>query len=358
MSEVILEVGSNRLSGWQRIDISREIGSFCGSFSIGLLDSWSELNKAWYIKPFSACRVFIDNDLVLTGFVDNVSISKSSSGTGITISGRDKTSDLVDCSVELSSYEIPKKTIVDLAKTLTKKFGIEFVTDVEPGAKFNQISINQGARVASVLEDYARYRGFLFMTDGLGRLVLVKPGASQAHVALILGQNIKSFEARYDTQQRFSTYTVLSQIPAETAAAFGTASNQVEGKSVDPGVTRYRPMTFQADLSAGAPDAKKRAEWEANTRAAKSESLTIVVVGWRQGPEKTDPLWEINLRVYVKIPELGIDGEYLIGSVRYSFDSGGQIAELGIERPDAYAQEPLADPGISKGLDFADENDD
>jgi prophage tail gpP-like protein len=358
--EVTLEVGGRRLLGWKRISIERSLGAICGQFSLGILDSWERLSQSWFIQPFAECKVYIDKDQVLSGYVDNVSISESSSGTDITVSGRDVTSDLVDCSLIAKSYELSNVTLSQLVRKLilTGKFKIGYSEEAPPGKAFERIDLSPGTRYSSILEDYARYRGLFFYTDHEGTLVLAKPGSKKAKVSLIVGENIKSYQVQYDTQQRYSDYRVLAQ--AQGLAEFGGPSaNQIQGSAKDRGVPRFRPFGFVAEISATASDSQKRAEWETTIRAAKMTTVSVDVVGWRQGLDKSAPLWEINALVDVKIPKIGLNGTFLISSVRYSIDQGGgTITTIALESPDAYKAEPLKDPQIERYLEFNSAGDD
>jgi prophage tail gpP-like protein len=353
VSEVVLEVDGRRISGWKRIQIERELGAFCGRFHLGLLDSWELLSKSWYVTPFADCKIYIDRELVLTGYVDNVSIAKSTSGTDISFSGRDITSDLVDCSALAKPYQFDEKTLSDLVKIVLKGFPITYVERADPGKKFRRIDIPPGSRIANVLDEYSRYRGLFFITNEKGELELVQPGNRKSDTSLVVGQNIKSFQVQYDTQQRFSKYFVFSQSQG-VPDFFGAKANQIQKTAQDKGVPRYRPLGFLADFSATAEDAQKRANWEATVRAAKMVTLNVDVAGWRQGNfvNLAPSFWSVNQLVDVEILEIGLKEELLISSVRFSYDSsGGQITTLGLERKDAYLAEPLKDPGIERNLD-------
>jgi prophage tail gpP-like protein len=87
-------------------------------------------------------------------------------------------------------------------------------------------------------------------------------------------------------------------------------------------------------------DARRRADWEARTRAAKSETVTVTVQGWRQ---PSGDLWPVNAIAHVKAPRLaGVDGELLISEVENSIDDkAGRITQIKLLRPDAFTPEPV-----------------
>lgn len=92
--------------------------------------------------PYSrgaACRVLVDGLAVITGYVDDVRISCSASEHSVTVRGRDKTGDLVDCCAP--SMQLAGASLAVIARNLCAPFGIEVVdaigTEAVPGFKVN-----------------------------------------------------------------------------------------------------------------------------------------------------------------------------------------------------------------------------
>ena len=94
-----------------------------------------------------------------------------------------------------------------------------------------------------------------------------------------------------------------------------------------------------ADLREQLADARKRGDWEARTRAARAETVTITVQGWRQ--PNGGPIWPVNAISRVRAPRLiGVSGDLLISQVEHSISEEGKITQIRLVRPDAFTPEP------------------
>lgn len=342
MHDVKLKSGDKVFTGWKSVQIQRDLRSLAGSFSLSLLDTWSPADRSWFFPPFSEVSVEVDDDLVLTGFVDSLNISQTPAGADISVAGRDKTSDLIDCSIPSEEYQFFNVNLMQITRSVLRGFDIVFRPEVQSLEPFDHFEFNRNQPVGQILEEWAGYRGLLFGTNENGDLILRKVGSDRSEVDLIEGENIKEYSISYDVQNRFSDYTILSQIEPSIALAFNVNQLSQEGFAKDSGVPRFRPKTLIADLSAEQGDAQKRAQWEATNRAADSEQLSLTVVGWRKGDSPRSPLWKVNELVGVRLPSVGIDQEMLIGAVSYLKSvSGGTECQMTLQRPDAYKPEPV-----------------
>ena len=69
-----LVVGSLRYAGWKSVRVTRSIESIAGSFALDVSDRWGD-GELWPIAEEDVCRVLIDGETVLDGFVDKRSLS-------------------------------------------------------------------------------------------------------------------------------------------------------------------------------------------------------------------------------------------------------------------------------------------
>lgn len=339
MSEkVSLFVNGKIYDGWKEVEIKRSLKAASGSFSLSLTDRWSDQLQPWIVAPDDSCVVKIGNDAVITGYVDTTSPSMTPTTRSISTSGRDKTADLIDCSVEHSSGEISGVTIKRLAEILCSPFGISVVMEVDPGARFDVIKIQQGESVFETLERAARKRGFLLTTDGLGALVITRPGILRAQTRLQQGMNIKEGAGTFTSKNRYSKYTVKGQDTGFASDLEPAFAYRQKATATDPSVTRYRPLVIQSEQLTNLNDAKQRVNWEATVRAARASSFSVTVQGWRQGD---GTLWRPNQIIECRADWIGLMGDLLITDVAYRLsDTTGEVATLALERKDAYKPEP------------------
>lgn len=357
MDKVSLFINGKIYDGWKTVELTRSLKAASGSFSLSITDRWSNQKEPWIIAPDDKAEIQIGNDLILTGYVDTVSSDADKDSYSIAVAGRDKTADLIDCSIESTSGQFKNVTIKKLAETLCAPFSVPVVCD-SPGAVFETFAIQQGETVFEALERAARKRGLLLTTDGKGSLVITSPAATRSTTRLEQGENIKAMGSVFEGKNRFSKYIVKGQdnaIKGDPSFSFA-----IKATATDSNVKRYRPLIIQSEQLTSLADAKTRANWEATVRAAKASKFNIVVQGWRQG-DKT--LWRPNQLVLAIAPRIGLNGELLITDVKYTLESsGGSITVLTLERKDAYLPAPEVpektdpliqaikkDPGIKRG---------
>ncbi len=356
MGDVSVVVNGSPLFGWKDPKISRTMEAISATFSMRYIDAWDFKQKntsysKWYVKPGDACKVYIDSDLVVTGFVDEVQASISSEDRNFSISGRDKTCDLVDCAAALEETKgFQNIDLAQVARTVLKPYGISLIVNTSVGKKFPQVTTEHGQTVFDLLDGLAKQRAVLLTTDINGNLVITKPGAKQALASLEEGFNIEAGEFSLDYKKRFSKYVTYGQNFGDSRF-FGTGATQTKPKdfATDPTITRYRPRVIIAERDATGEEVKKLAHWEASHAAAKSVNLRLTVPGWRQGANKKDPLWEINMLTHVTSASLGISGEMLIESVSFSLsETGGEMTELVLTKPDAWVPSPVVTKDTSQ----------
>ena len=101
MDDITLTVGGVDWTGWESIQASRSVDAMAGAFSLGLADRVQYGGAVLPLSPGMECVLSCGSDTLVTGFIDSVSQSLDSGRHGITVSGRDKSADLVDASVKV-----------------------------------------------------------------------------------------------------------------------------------------------------------------------------------------------------------------------------------------------------------------
>lgn len=338
---ITLSAGGNIYSGWTRVSVTRSLEAMAGTFDLELTYKYQgdeERYQAFMapIKQGEPCVVKIGEDTILTGYVDDWVPSYDDSTVIIAVSGRDKTADLIDCSIEHPSGQFVNQTLGQIATTVCQPFGINVVIETDVGAAFERVQIEQGETPHELLTRLARQRGVLLTTNGMGDLVITRASTVKAGVSLILGENIKAGRGRFSWRDRFSQFTVKA-----SGAAFGSWDTNSSGAIggfkatvTDDEISRYRPLIIVNDEITTAAGAARRGQWERQRSIARSNSAEYTVVGWRN--PNTGKIWTINERVPVKDEIFGIDEELLIAAVMYDEGEAGRIAVLSVVRPDAF----------------------
>ncbi len=339
MAEIALLVNGYAYAGWKTARVTRSMESACGSFDLSVSDRWAGQDESWPIGEEDECTVTVNGATVLTGYVDRRSHSYSADSHDISVAGRDRAGDLVDCSVIGPPWEYRNTPVLTVAQRVAQPFGVSVsqqsgLTLPRPAGK---LTIDPGDTAWDVIERACRTAGLLALSDGQGGLLLTRPGTTRATTELVEGQNILAASAEYDATGRYSRYLALGQHQGSDDYS-GTPAARVKGEALDLSVLRdWRVLIVRPEGNVTAEHAKRRAEWEAIVRAARGDSINVTVQGWTQGD---GALWSVNSLVRVRSPRIGVDGELLISEATYSAGVDGTTTQLTLRRPDAFVPVP------------------
>lgn len=348
MSELELIVGGRRYGGWRSIRVTRSIESICGQFDVEAADRWADQEEPWPIVEEDPCRVEIDGEVVIDGYVDKRRPRLSGNALSLSYDGRDRAGALVDCSALLKQWSFKGATVLDIARKVCEPFAIP--VSIQPGltlpkAQKKQV-VTPGDSPFEIMHVAAKAAEVLIVSDAKGGIVITRAGSKRAPTALVQGENVLEAEIDYDATERFSRYIVATQTGGEsyfTSAADVESVTKIFAEATDVGVRRKnRVLIIRPETGLTKEYARRRGDWEARVRAARAETATVTVIGWRQpGGE----LWPLNALVSVRIPRIGINGVMLISEVTHVLGSGGKKTALRLVRPDAFTPEPQAKVG-------------
>jgi prophage tail gpP-like protein len=333
MDEVTLTIGSRIYGGWTSVEISRSIETMAGSFQLSVSERFPGQQASQAIAPGDSCSVRLGSDTVITGWIDDARPSYSDTNHTISLSGRDKTGDLVDCSAINEPGQWRDQKLERIAQALAKPFGISVITETDTGTKFPSFSIDQGETVYEAIERLCRMRAVLATSSPQGNLVITRAGADRAATRLERGENILEASAVFSHLDRFQSYQVKGQQPGGDYLS-SSAVAQVLGKAKDSKVRRHRPLLVLAEQASDQGSAKDRAAWEANIRAARGRRVSITVQGWRE--TSNGRLWSPNRIVEVSDDWLGVQRDMLITSVEYRYSDQGSFTLLEMMPPGAF----------------------
>lgn len=321
--------------GWKSCQVLRSIEAMAAAFSFGVADRWETGAPSVPFAPGMRCSVIADSDYLATGWLDTVQGSLSAGDHSTTISGRDASADLVDCSAVHSPGSWKNMGLLDLCSELAAPFGVPVTLEGAGGAPFSSFAIQPGESTAEAMQRLLKQRELLAVPDGKGGIRLAKIGQRIISTVLEQGRNVLSCSVTLDACKRFSRYIVSGQQKG-TDAVFGKACS-VRGEVTDAQVTRYRPLFIQASQQGAAGYMRQRAVWEKTTRRAEGLTVSVSVQGWRDDEGR---LWEPGTMVQVHLPAFNLTQPLLLASVSFSKSASGTLADLELRDPAAFAQEP------------------
>lgn len=343
---VLLRVNGREWGGWTSVSISAGIDRVARDFNVTITRRWPGSSADMpQIQNGDAVEVLIGTDLVMTGWVETSPLSYDGSQITMSIAGRSKTADLIDCSA--APTQQTGKTLTGIAESLAAPFGISVVDNGAPDTTVIDAQPEHGETVLACLNRLLGQVQTLAYDDPAGNLVLGSVGNIQAATALVLGENIISCSAERSVRDRFSSYQVTGQRPGSDDDFGETTISAVKQVIRDTGVTRYRPITLQQTGTATTSTCQARGEFEARQRAAKTRETTYTVQGWRQG---SGALWAPNMRVIVWDPLSGFNNEALvIAEATYSLDENGSKTEMRVGPAEAYLPAPASSGATATG---------
>ena len=334
--KLTLIVGGQTLSGWVNARVSRGIEQFPSDFELEVTDLQPDGGVA-RIRPGDACTVRIGSDLVVTGYIDRYAAQIAPGDHKITVMGRSKCQDLVDCAAVADGSQIVAASVLQLAQDLGKPYGITAVGEAGPAVQ--QFNLNLGESSWEIIDRVTRYNQLLAYDQPDGSLRLAKLGTERHASGFVQGVNVQAASVVYSMDQRFSEYVAV-YMSVDRMVEAGAGGNQVATVR-DEGVPRFRRRIIASEqaTNTGVSVAKLRAEWECSRRMGRSFQVTLTCDSWR---DKDGRLWEPNTLAQVDIPALHIrNKQWVIGSVSYLRNgSSGTTAQVTLLPPEAFTPEP------------------
>lgn len=339
MDEVSLHIGSSKLIGWEELSVNKSMDTIAASFNFKMVDVWD--GDPIDLVPDLPCSIFIDKLKVTTGYVGPVNIRAAKDDSFLTIKGRDKTGDLVDCSADHNPGSWSNLGLQKLVYELVKPFGLRVYAEGDMGENVKEFTINTGESPFEAIQRICIDRGILPLSNEDGDVVLTTSGSNRSTDHLVYGENVLEAEVEYDFTNRFSNYKVKGQ-KSGSGDTWTTTTTEVVGEAQDQGIDRYRPKVISADGQMTNSLAARRAAWEAQVRAGRSGKLVLTLPTWKQSD---GTLWNINTIVSCDIPAFRVtpDQDLLVHEIEYKQSSeGGTVSVLKLIRSDSYAPQPKA----------------
>jgi len=341
---LVLEVNGSPFEGWKRVAVELSMEALAGSFELAVSERFPTDPLGRPIREGDRAELKLHGELVIRGYVDDVARSYETDEENgqhtVTVSGRDATGDLVDCSVTHEPGEWTDRLLEEIAREVVAPFRIPLRIAEATASAFAKVKTEESETAYELIERLCRQRGLLPMSDRSGGLLLSRLGPELVPTPIVLGENVLRGELVSSIRDRHSLYRAKGQAKGSDDF-FGRDAASPVGEATDPLVTRFRPLTLLADEPADADVLKRRATWESTVRAGRSRVARYTVQGWRHARG----LWLPNTRVRVRDELLGLARELLIASVRFSFDEDrGSRTVLDLTLPEAFAPEPVKVP--------------
>jgi len=348
--DIRLLVDGTLYSGWKEVQASRSIEQAALAFRLGVTERWLGQPSRKVIRPGAACLLTATGDPMITGYVDDVTVEYDTGQHAITIAGRDKVGDLVDCAAVVDGDHVFNDlTVLEFARRICNPYGIPVTAEVDVGAPFARFAIQPGETGFAAIERACRHRALLPNGDGQGGLVLTRAGKGGRHAgSLRLGHNVKTASGAFTYRDRFSETILRGQQEGSDTVDVDDIAGP-EGRARDVAITRYRPSVIVSEQAGNGMSLADRAAWEVRVARGRSRKVTYNVAGWR---DEDGTLWRSNNLIPVVDDYLDIAFDMLIVSATFGLTTSGTVTELQLALPDAYdlLPEPDEQPDPASGL--------
>ncbi|AIJ09256.1 phage baseplate assembly protein [Edwardsiella anguillarum] len=337
-SNVELFIDGVIFTGWISVRVTRSIERLAGDFELDIMMPGQPAPHSF--RTGQPLKLTINGQTVITGYLDVVKQKITEDSLTVSVQGRDKTGDLVDCSAIYAGGQWRNRTLAQIAEDLCRPFGIKVIwalNDTTAAKPFTSFTLELSETVSDALTRAARHRGVLVTSNADGDLVFTQAGNIQTDT-LTLGENLLACDYSDDWRNRYSEYQIKGHSggggksgDAKTAALIAAP----KGKADDHVITRYRPRVILADHKIDAASARQRALREERRALARSISFTAQLRGWFRDNGK---LWEPNLLTRVSAARVGVDVQaLLISRVEFALDiRSGETTTLTLAPRDAF----------------------
>lgn len=338
MNDCALVIDGRIYGGWQEVDVQRSIEQIAGSFELHLTQKWPGQDMPVGLREGLPCEVRLGDDLVSTGYVDDYVPDLTETRSIITVRGRDKTGDLVDCSAIYKSGAWRGARLERIVRDIATPFGISVAVDegLSTGEIFKSFSLEDGERAFDAIDRACRLRGVLCTSTPEGNILLTEAREEHSGVTLEEGVNIKRIQAVHSWRDRFSRVTLKAQTPGDDEQ-YGASAAHLSATATDKEIDRYRPLIVMAEHHTSSKSLRERSDWEVRVRMGRGKRGSCTVVGWRTGKDGQEgPLWRPNTLVRIVSGRMNLDADMLIVGCDYHQGEDGRTTALTFARPEAF----------------------
>lgn len=344
MDSMSLIVNGRSFSGWKEASVTRSIEGIADTFNVSYAERWNEHDEPLPINEGEPVQVKLQDDVTLTGFVDDSVVTYAATSHDASVAGRSAPGDLVDCAAIFEGGQWGNVPLLTIVQDLCSPFSIDVELRGDAGTVFKKFALQEGEAVFDAINRAARMRGMLLLSKADGGLLITRVGARTADAVLTYGVNILSGSVTRSMRDRYSQYIAKAQVPGSDTRSGRDIVFKRE--SIDIGVTRYRPTVLMPSTEDSGDELEAFVKWERNRRAGAAEKITVKVQGWR---DDSGQLWEPNTLVRLNCPLMRVNGERLIVAVQYSKGAGGTTAQLTLAIKEAYDLIDLPPPRPASG---------
>ena len=228
-----------------------------------------------YFLEYPDCKIYKDNELLITGTILSPSITKTSKPQFITVNGYGIGGILEDCNIPTSLYplQFDNLSLAQISEKILPVFGVNytFTSNVieDLNKNFTKLSISPGTPIKQLLTNLASQRNIITTNNNFGEIVFTRYDKKKflPVARFVEGEGgLIELALNINSQSLHSEITVLKE---------ASKSNPDSGEFTinNPYVDKFRPITHVLD-SGDIFDIKKAAR---NVLAKELTAITFTI---------------------------------------------------------------------------------
>jgi len=339
------EINGNIYSDAVAIGCSRSLKQLYGRFNI---IATANKDDALPVKYGDIVKILADGNVILVGYIENISVNYGERNHIIRISGFDRTVDMSDSSVTGQKTFNGNIGFEDIARTVLDNGNMDFIDIVNEAGEITDFTSNDiinaevGQSIFDFLEKYARKKQFILTTNENGDLLMCRAsndrlGANLVHLKGNNTNNVLNASFNIGGGNRYNKYICRSQLNPYSQSGNIKAqniANQSGETGIDEFVRTSRILEFVTEHDEDNASVSDRAQFEANTRRANSVDYTANV----QGHSIDGNPFKVNRLAFINDDYANISSDMLLHTINYIYSvDEGSITELSFSYPDAFS---------------------
>lgn len=345
-----IDINGQRFTGFTYASVQRSMDSLCGTFFFSTtVKEDADGLIANGLKMDDKVEIFIDDQKVMTGYIEELSIDSGVNNHELSFGGRDITSDIIDSSMPTFS-ELNFKNFKELITQVLSKASIN-VKVINNLTKQDLDTLNFDAfggdgkapdlnmTIFDFFDHFAKQKQVLLLTNESGDLVITREESKVSPGALTCktnnnNNNIISASVNINTYERFSKVNISAQ---DGNAVDKNLINQ-QGFATDSQIRKSKQQRIFYPNKTTDPNAlQNMSQWHINMYKAKGTRYSSITQGYYAQPV-SEILWEVNTLVDVEDDLTNVKGQYLIEGFSFTKDAdSGSVTRLNIVNKGSYS---------------------
>ncbi|MBS1017257.1 hypothetical protein KBX73_14830 [Acetobacter persici] len=300
-------------------------------------------------------RIYLEKELVITGYIDSTTEAYSHDSHTLSIEGRSKTSVLVDSSTDKPTGTLPTNlvTLYDIADYMFSCFKIK--TEDLSGNKAPKHKLAEYAQIDLTTKPYdyvsmlSQFEGKLLYDDGRGYMI-INDVASKASDTALTDKNSKfeNIMVHRTTLGRYRKYRFVINSYGGPAG-WGSLIDDVVSSDQNPDDLPFNKNITLVSTSGYPEDGntdgyrmftQDLANYTASVNWGRGQTVTALASGFID--PTTKKIWKINTLVHFNYKKPYIKGDYVVQSVTFFIDQfGGKKTELTFVKKESLIIEPV-----------------